>query len=756
VRYGGRSVSWLGKLFRYRADRALKQRRIGEEASKTLALKLDNGFIAKYLSGPAILDIGYKGYIEDVVPVVPQAIGIELDYPGYDGRTLPFPECSQDAVFASHCLEHISDFKNAFRDWFRVLKVGGYLVIAVPHAFLYEKRVALPSRYNADHKRFYTPASLLAEVEDSLEPNSYRIRHLIDNDLGYDYTIGPDQHAGGCYEIELVIEKIAQPSWRLAAPGDGLMAPAEDPDVAAKGVLRSFQRPAGQGARRRILVLKLDHLGDFIIAMPTMRALREDFRDSEIALICGSWNLGFAQEIGVFDRIETYDFFPQDARVWDGKPHTPIGEFQRVAAGRYDIAIDLRMPADTRFLLMHVDAATRCGLGSVTVAPYLDVALPLPASIDPAWDRHARCNQAIPAEKFIERTASGTPFHLSTDFTETDTFVFWGPYITLPVGEYEVTFHFVAKGLGEQELASAIEFDIARMAERVAVASIDQESRDILKAGRLTIRFENTDEAALLEFRTRTIGKPFDGALYFFGVTVTCASETTGTPDRTSCLHVGEQLSLLERLVYERVKGPNYPVELKSTAPIPGLARELLEAAGGAKGVICLAPLSNSSMRDWPLQYYARLARMIRDGLGRPIALLGSPEQHVALNEIALACDADPRVVNLAGVTPWGALPSLFAQADLVIANNSGVAHYAAACGAKVLVLFSASHVVEEWAPRGQNVTTLTFNLPCSPCHSDLISTCINEHACMISMTPETVYEWVVKTLGATTDAPAA
>jgi heptosyltransferase-2 len=154
-------------------------------------------------------------------------------------------------------------------------------------------------------------------------------------------------------------------------------------------------------------------------------------------------------------------------------------------------------------------------------------------------------------------------------------------------------------------------------------------------------------------------------------------------------------------------------------------------------------------MRDWPLDSYARLAQMIRERLGRPVALLGSAEQHVALNEIVFACRNDPGVINLAGVTPWATLPTLFAQSALVIANNSGIAHYAAACAAKVLVLFSASHVVEEWAPRGRDVTIFTFDMPCSPCHTDSIADCVNEHGCMVSITPEIVFDWVADVLRA-------
>src|SRR4030066_106043 len=38
-----------------------------------------------------------------------------------------------DAVFSSHLLEHIEDFKAALKGWWRVIKQGGYLVLYLPH-----------------------------------------------------------------------------------------------------------------------------------------------------------------------------------------------------------------------------------------------------------------------------------------------------------------------------------------------------------------------------------------------------------------------------------------------------------------------------------------------------------------------------------------------------------------------------------------------------------------------------------------------
>ena len=185
----------------------------GPETAKSLARRQESGFLDRYCSGRGI-DIGFRGEIPDASPL-PGAIGVELDYPGYNGRTLPFEDGSLDFVYSSHCLEHITDWLHTLRDYLRVLKVGGHLVIAVPHQFLYEKKRNLPSRYNGDHKRFYTPAVLLTELEVALPPNSYRVRHMQDCDQGFDYSILPDRHSCGEYEIECVIQKIQPPNWTI-------------------------------------------------------------------------------------------------------------------------------------------------------------------------------------------------------------------------------------------------------------------------------------------------------------------------------------------------------------------------------------------------------------------------------------------------------------------------------------------------------------------------------------------------------------
>jgi len=219
-----RDILLTGEEFLDRSTKELGRYRVSRywpvrgEPGVTFQSKLDGGFFESFMSGHVVVDVGFRGDKPDAVPILPHAIGVDFGYPGYDGQTLPFPDESVDTVFSSHTLEHISDYVQTIRDWYRVTKPNGFVVCIVPHQFLYEKRLSLPSRWNPDHKRFYTPASLLREFEEALEPNIYRVRHLRDNDQGYSYQIGPEHHAAvtGSYEIELVIQKIARPTWTLA------------------------------------------------------------------------------------------------------------------------------------------------------------------------------------------------------------------------------------------------------------------------------------------------------------------------------------------------------------------------------------------------------------------------------------------------------------------------------------------------------------------------------------------------------------
>ena len=756
-------------------------RRVGEEARKTYGLRLENGFIDTYLSGEAILDIGYKGYIADVVPVVPQATGVELDFPGYDGRTLPFADCSQDAVFASHCLEHIPDFRNALQDWFRVLRVGGFLVIMVPHQFLYEKRVSMPSQYNGDHQRFYTPASLMADIEGSLTPNSYRLRHLADNDLHFDYAIPPGRHSGGCYELELVVEKILAPEWALDTRTEGRVRPSGemgvDFDAIGTGSTHGIVPTRDAGAQRitklpaephelalyefgrkaggvtRVLVLKLGHFGDFIIGLPALRQLREAFPDARIRLVVGEWNRIAAESCGLVDEVATYNYFPENARNWDGKPVEGVAAFRAATAGSYDVAIDLRVDEDTRHLLEEVDAGTRCGIGIEARFPFLDVLLPFDQAARSTDGLGQMSNVLLGPERFTSRMPRRAPFRHETDFSVGDTHVIYGPYIKLPPGRFCATFGLHMSGLRFGLRQTRITVDAAHNGSNIIAAhelTADRIASTINEGVRL--EFVNNYEHGTFEFRVHTSGRPLRAIMGFSGVLLEQLEAPATARFRRSDLHIGEQLSLLVQLLADRMI-QLYPMTMPQDGAIdtvvPSTASGLLKSLPQGQYRVVVAPVSNSDLRDWPVAHYVELIRALVTRLDCVVLLVGSRAQTGPLGHIVEDSGCAGRVVSLAGRTAWSDIPDVLRGADLVICNNSGIGHLAASVGAPTLAVYSASHQPQEWGPRGPRSQALMAVVPCSPCGYDRLAECPYEHTCMQGLLPESVFAQAAKRLTA-------
>jgi len=194
-----------------------KTRVVGTEVSRWYVEAIDNGFMDKYLSGQTLLDFGSNGYTQGTTTFHENAIGVDTDYPNYNGQIFPFPDEHFDGILGSHVLEHIptENLNTVIQELHRVLKTDSYLVLTLPHKFLYERKNELPSRNNGDHRRFYTPGSLLAEIETALVPNTYRVELCRDNDDGYGYSIPMDQHPAGAYEIILSIKKIKKQDWEL-------------------------------------------------------------------------------------------------------------------------------------------------------------------------------------------------------------------------------------------------------------------------------------------------------------------------------------------------------------------------------------------------------------------------------------------------------------------------------------------------------------------------------------------------------------
>jgi SAM-dependent methyltransferase len=123
------------------------------------------------------------------------------------------PDESLDWLFSSHCLEHLKDPERALRNWVRVVKFGGSLLIAVPHRDLYEKRRRLPSQWNPNHRRFYLPfendgpdtVGLFEWLAPLRAKLGFSIETIVTGDWGYQKNGG--LHPSGEYQIDALLLK---------------------------------------------------------------------------------------------------------------------------------------------------------------------------------------------------------------------------------------------------------------------------------------------------------------------------------------------------------------------------------------------------------------------------------------------------------------------------------------------------------------------------------------------------------------------
>ena len=470
-------------------------------------LGFQEGPLAQFFEGGDVLDIGAA-----TVVGVPSS-------------------ASHATVFAGYKLQDIVDYRGAIRAWFQAVRTGGHLIIVVPHAFLHDRKLHLPSPWNPAQRRLYTPQSLLEEVEEALEPNSYRIRSLSDDDRDYDYDLDPATAPSGRHDIVLVLERIAAPAWALIPRAQATVQPdfAFEPNMTRVEFARLKPRD-------RILILKLDHLGDFIMGLGALEKVRERFPDAEITLVVGSWNLAMAREMALADHILAFDVFPRNSSEERVDVRGKAALFQALIKDEYHLAIDLRTDSDTRFLLESVKAKVRAGVGTRSQFPFLDIFLPI--------DFTRNEPETAKVEFIGHRNFSSQPGTVRGDYrivcqkekVKPDCAVIWGPYFKLRPGRYFFEPHVELDPAGDGMLSYDIALD-TKWVRHIIVSS----------PGRVRLEFTVEKPDTKFEFRIWVLeDRPAIDFSFFGGKLV--------REGASSVLHQSEYLMLLIELVAMRME----------------------------------------------------------------------------------------------------------------------------------------------------------------------------------------------------------
>lgn len=126
--------------------------------------------IVRYTNSPLVLDLGagpWKAWphfvsvdnLDEWQAADPWRPDIAADVTKLD----MFADRSVDAVFSSHLLEHIEDTEATLREWWRVIKPLGYLILYLPHKEFYPNIGQEGS--NPDHKHDFLPTDIMAVME---------------------------------------------------------------------------------------------------------------------------------------------------------------------------------------------------------------------------------------------------------------------------------------------------------------------------------------------------------------------------------------------------------------------------------------------------------------------------------------------------------------------------------------------------------------------------------------------------------------
>ncbi len=166
----------------------------------------------------------------------------------------------------------------------------------------------------------------------------------------------------------------------------------------------------------------------------------------------------------------------------------------------------------------------------------------------------------------------------------------------------------------------------------------------------------------------------------------------------------------------------------------------LFEDAGVARNdrLIAVAPTSRQAMKRWPVGRFVEAAAELAKRQNVKIVLLGSPDDRSIVRPFAESLG--PALVDLVGKTRIRQLGLVFDRVRLLIANDSGPVHVAAACRVPVLACFGPTNPNATGPYGAGHAVMVSSTASCRPCGS---RQCHNAYylECLDSIAVEEVVE---------------
>jgi heptosyltransferase-2 len=143
---------------------------------------------------------------------------------------------------------------------------------------------------------------------------------------------------------------------------------------------------------------------------------------------------------------------------------------------------------------------------------------------------------------------------------------------------------------------------------------------------------------------------------------------------------------------------------------------------------IVLAPgASFGASKCWPAHSYGELADRFAER-GRSVILVGGPEEHLRIEAVRVSMKSKPIVLD--GVLDIGSLKALIRAARLLVANDAGARHVAAAFAIPSVIFFGPTSV-SKTADNLDAIEVLETEHDCRPCYR---RSCPIDHRCLRSI----------------------
>lgn len=182
--------------------------------------------------------------------------------------------------------------------------------------------------------------------------------------------------------------------------------------------------------------------------------------------------------------------------------------------------------------------------------------------------------------------------------------------------------------------------------------------------------------------------------------------------------------------------------ELKVSTERRSAANDILFANGVdiSKKIFALCPGStNSRAKRWHAESYAELNDKLQQEIGANVVLIGSSDEADVSADVVERSSLKPIV--LTGKTSLAEATAILSVCDLLVSNDTGPAHIAAALGTKTAVIFGPTNPL---TTHPINAEIIRKPVECSPC---MLRDCPIDHRCMTRISPEEVFRTVTRML---------